>query len=213
MGASSQNYVPCLCSHPVAQAGLDSHYITQVGIEHACLSLPSAETTGITHHALLPHALFLESACAHPPPKIGHAHQCISTIPDVQMQAFSKSRRSDSASAHAHMRSPRPLPGRASLHAATLGTACARDLPARGLALLTKCVRARARSSAQPGVGPRSPAPSRVTQHLWLPGIFRTARLPSFPSPASRLPLAHSTRPLTPYSQPTIPQSPLSGRL
>lgn len=146
------------CSHTVAQAGLNSHYITQSVIEHACLSLPSAETTGITHYAFLPHALFLESVCAHPPHP-GHAHQCISTIPDVQMQAFSKSpRRSDSPSAHAHMRSPRPLPGRASLHAASLGTACARDLPARGLTLPTECVRV---PEAPPslGAGPRSPTP------------------------------------------------------
>lgn len=148
---------PVFCSNTVAQAGLDSHYITQAGIEHAYLSLPSTDTTGITHYALLPHALFLESACAHPPHP-GHAHQCISPIPDVQKQAFSETpRRSTPASAHAHMRSPRPLPGRAWIHAASLGTACARDLPARSLALLTECVRV---PEAPPslGVGTRSPA-------------------------------------------------------
>lgn len=158
--------------------------------------------------ALLPHASFPERACAPPAPKLRTcALQSISTILDVQMQAFSNSLSLDPASAHAHMRSPCPLPERASLHAASPGAARARRFHARGLAPPPQNVRARAWTSTLAGrrAPPRSrpsDSASHAAQHCSA-GCRRALRL-------FRPPPVHSTQP--PMAA-HAPRSLLSGRL
>lgn len=165
---------PVLClflmsgAHTVAQARLDTHYVAQAGIELVCLSL--TETTGLSPPRPLASRIIPgERVCTSSSPG-ACARSVFQPSQTCKCSRFlSLSPRScDPGPAHAHMRSPCPLPGRASLHAASLGTACARDLQAHGLAPARPAECACACPELRPAQGGALPSlRGPVTQHLW----------------------------------------------